>query len=248
MRVCQYCNNEYSSNSHFMTCTIYLNIKENITLEYLTNEYLVLGKSAIEISKQFNLNSAKPIIKLLKVFNIKSRNISESINDRIKQRKKQTNIERYGESHNFNKKHPSRIKWEKNMLKEHGIKNIFQRDDIKEIIKTKTKETKIEKGIQIPDNLISDYIKYKKSVYRITRINWAKFKNKINPMNLQRGRNAYHLDHIYSIKHGFLNNINPHIIAHRNNLRMIEENYNISKSQKCDITLNKLFKITGYGI
>ncbi len=41
---------------------------------------------------------------------------------------------------------------------------------------------------------------------------------------------AYHLDHIYSIRLGFLNNIDPHVIGHISNLRFIPWLENIQKS------------------
>lgn len=49
-----------------------------------------------------------------------------------------------------------------------------------------------------------------------------------------RGRSgkvgAYQLDHIYSIRQGFKNNIDPHIIANIKNLRFIPWEENLDKS------------------
>lgn len=56
-------------------------------------------------------------------------------NKNIKERRKKTNIEKYGTSHNFNKNSESRKKWENRLLKEEGITNVFQRKDVKDKIK-----------------------------------------------------------------------------------------------------------------
>ena len=51
-----------------------------------------------------------------------------------------------------------------------------------------------------------------------------------------------HLDHIYSIHYGFINNIPPYIIGHRNNLRLIPRSENSSKNKRCDITIDEILK------
>lgn len=55
--------------------------------------------------------------------------------------KKESYIKSCGTEHNFSKNSKSRIKWEHKMLKNFGIINIFQKEEIKE----KIKETYIEK-------------------------------------------------------------------------------------------------------
>ena len=58
-----------------------------------------------------------------------------------------------------------------------------------------------------------------------------------------RGRKYdYQLDHVYSIKQGFLDNISPKIIGHITNLRVIKSFDNSSKGSKCDKTLTELFE------
>jgi hypothetical protein len=48
----------------------------------------------------------------------------------------------------------------------------------------------------------------------------------------KHGTDAYHLDHIISIKYGFDNNIDPNIIGNISNLRMIPWQENLQKSTK----------------
>tara|TARA_R110000868_G_scaffold12456_15_gene59604 strand:+ start:1235 stop:1537 length:303 start_codon:yes stop_codon:yes gene_type:complete len=79
---------------------------------------------------------------------------------------------------------------------------------------------------------VEDYRKYKLKVKRITN------KQRLHtlPNYELRGRTgisgAYHLDHIYSISQGFINNIPEHVIGDIKNLRFIPWENNISKSGK----------------
>lgn len=85
---------------------------------------------------------------------------------------------------------------------------------------------------------ISNYEAY---VLRLTERNYKRYKSIINPLDLLRSRNNYHLDHIYSVMEGFRNNIPPEIIANPNNLQMLLENINIVKNDRSDISLEKLY-------
>lgn len=107
-----------------------------VNLEYLTKEYFELGKSAKEIAD--SLSNSDPsitagwIINRLKKLGLETRTIKESTNSkRVRDKAKETNLERYGYSHNFNKDCSSRQKWEARLLNEEGITNVFQRDDVK---------------------------------------------------------------------------------------------------------------------
>jgi hypothetical protein len=51
----------------------------------------------------------------------------------------------------------------------------------------------------------------------------------------QKGTDAYHLDHIISIKYGFDNNIDPLIIGDISNLQFIHWNENLQKSSKYNL-------------
>jgi len=102
-------------------------------------------------------------------------------------------------------------------------------------IEIKKKATRIENGNQIPDSMLNDKEMYYKIVWKFTNINKSKVKN----INL-RGIN-YHLDHKYSIKQGFMNNIPPYLIGSIKNLEIITTSINCSKQDKCSININELF-------
>lgn len=86
------------------------------------------------------------------------------------------------------------------------------------------------------------YAEYKAYVRHLTEQTFRKHYYYINPEDLNRGLEV-HLDHIYSVYDGFCNNVDPRIIAHRDNLRMLYWNDNLIKSSKSDMTLARLFQV-----
>jgi len=71
--------------------------------------------------------------------------------------------------------------------------------------------------------------------------------NLINPNNLKRSNKSYHIDHIFSIKQGFLINLPVEIVSHPCNLHMIHYKENLIKQDNCWIELNELLrKIISY--
>lgn len=70
----------------------------------------------------------------------------------------------------------------------------------------------------------------------IEKYGWYKAKNRgDNPNGVNR-------DHMYSIKDGFLNNIDPSIISHPANCELLIHQDNIKKRSKSSITLDTLLK------
>lgn len=101
-----------------------------------------LDKSKIE-KELFNLGSILRFIskypmwkksryyQLFKDLNIKWSVKHAKNHPEVKKRTENTNLNKYGEKHNFSKNHPSRKKWEERLLKEEGITNVFQRESVK---------------------------------------------------------------------------------------------------------------------
>jgi hypothetical protein len=181
----------------------------------------------------------------------------------LREKVKTTLIKKYGVDHPF-KNDSIKRKIINTWLTKYGVDNPFKAQIIKEKIKDiliekygvenpgqiydehkneKTKKTKIERGLIIPDEFLSDYKIYSKKVKKITETIYKKYKNILNPYNYERvvnGKKGFQLDHRYSIFEGFLNNVEPEIIGHIENLQMIKWEDNRSKSKKCDIDLIEL--------
>ncbi len=94
-------------------------------------------------------------------------------------------------------------------------------------------EKEIIRGINwdnIKNNKIRSIKKYYRLVSSYTEESYLQYHKKINPKNLKRGRNKYHLDHIIPKIYGFVNDIHPEIIGNYRNLQMLSEYENCSKA------------------
>lgn len=86
----------------------------------------------------------------------------------------------------------------------------------------------------------SDREKYYLEVQRITERNYRLGIDIIDP-DRKRGT-FFHLDHVFSVLHGYHNDVDPEIIGSVSNLRIIPAADNLSKSCNCDITLEELLE------
>ena len=67
-----------------------------------------------------------------------------------------------------------------------------------------------------------------------------------SPTNKNNNLNGVSKDHVFSVKDGFINNINPEIIKHPANCRLIKHSDNNKKSYTSLITLNELLEKIKY--
>lgn len=93
-------------------------------------------------------------------------------------------------------------------------------------------------GRAIPEDLADAFDLYKRKVWAETNRNDLTILENYS----KRGRTGYHLDHKYSIWQGFTNNVSPEIIGHIKNLEMLPYQENLSKFNKCSITLQQLIE------
>lgn len=107
--------------------------------------------------------------------------------------------------------------------------------------KVKMVESKAKLGQVRHPSEIPKFEKYRANVWGITNCSWRKYKRIINPMDHKRGVNTYHLDHIYSIQQGFLNNIPEEIVGHYTNLQILTSKENATKLNKCSKTKENLY-------
>jgi len=121
------------SNHMQWHCSEWKKYKEDVlTKDFLYEEHWIKGKSCNEIAKEHSIRSSSSINKLLNKYELGTRNIKQSKNTkRVREKTEKTNIERYGEPHNFSKNHPSRKEWEQRLKNEEGIINVFQRESVK---------------------------------------------------------------------------------------------------------------------
>lgn len=175
----------------------------------------------------------------------------------IKEKRVSTWQKNYGASNPF-KVWDIREKIAQTCLSKYGVENPFSSEEIK----LKIKQTCLERyGVehisksqevhrkQIESQVCMDYNFY----YEVFLDSFDSYKRKVwaetrkQPIEKlenfdKRARAGYHLDHIYSIKQGFINSVDSAIIGNICNLRMIKSEENISKHDRCDITLEMLLE------
>ena len=83
--------------------------------------------------------------------------------------------------------------------------------------------------------MLSNFEKLKYKVYKRKVLNITNRQPiQLLENHTRRGLHDYHLDHIVSIKVGYLNKIDPAIIGDIKNLRFIPSNQNLKKSSACE--------------
>lgn len=102
------------------------------------------------------------------------------------------------------------------------------------------KDLILNKNMKSEDEYYGLYSIYKSKVNKITDITYNTYKLEIDPNNL-RGIN-HHLDHIVSIKDGFINEVPSEIIGSKFNLRIITNKENLSKNSNSDKEIFKLIE------
>ena len=112
------------------------------------------------------------------------------------------------------------------------------------VLKAKRYATNIASGLWLDPALKTDWQRYEQEVDRLTNQNYKKYKEIINPDNLTRGRTrgTYQLDHVMSKIDGFKEGVDPKLISHPANLRMLTSTENQSKNSKSQYTKNQLLE------
>ena len=121
---------------------------------------------------------------------------------------------------------------------------IYRRNKIGSDGKTsieKQKETNINSGKWLADEFKTDYELYYRNVWKITRKQDLKSLQNIEKRgHISFDKEAYHLDHKFSIIEGFVQNIPIEIIGNIVNLEMIHNKENCRKREKCSISKEEL--------
>ena len=112
------------------------------------------------------------------------------------------------------------------------------------VVIQKMKAARTENGSYHSPETKSEIESYYSDVWFHTQCAWRDFHDKINPLNLPRGRGKgfYQLDHVFSISEAYKLNVLPEIVAHWTNLQMLPHELNASKYTRCDKTIMQLYE------
>jgi hypothetical protein len=140
---CKYCKKEINSNGrnsitgHITNCIKYKEWRDTtFNYQYLYEEYVINGKSALQIANENGWESSTIINKQLKRLNIPVRNVKQShYMDGYKERIETTNLKKYGATNPLSKGTVSYNKKNKTVKQKYGVDNVFQHPTVKEKIR-----------------------------------------------------------------------------------------------------------------
>jgi len=175
--------------------------------------------------------------------NIKNTNLEKygveypSQSSSIREKSKQTSIKNYGVDW-ASKSVDIKNKIKNTCLEKYGVEN-FNHSEYSKLIR-------IQKGLQIPDNLKSDFEIYRNIIRKETNKLKKIILENWNGLDFYDGedisenfklpfydKNYPTIDHKTSIYHGFMNCINPELIYSLENLCITKRSINASKCIKC---------------
>jgi len=141
---CKYCEKEIeivgknSMNGHITNCKQYKEWRDTtFNYDFLYEEYVINGKSALQIANENGWNSSTIVNKQLKRLNIPVRNIKQShYMNGYKVRIEKTNLKKYGAINPLSKGTVSYEKRNKTVKEKYGVDNVFQHSVVKEKIRS----------------------------------------------------------------------------------------------------------------
>lgn len=161
---CQFCGETINKHNqhHIKKCIDkYVSTLSKKTIDNWKHRYLVEGYSMIDMVELTGLKYSQLQI-IFKKLDIPIRNVKEASSlEKKKLKYENTCLEHYGVKHNFDKNCQSRKDWEKRLLEEEGIVNVFQRQEVKDkILKTNLKKYGVDgiKNNRSKGNYIEYYI------------------------------------------------------------------------------------------
>lgn len=141
------------------------------------------------------------------------------------------------------KKSEIRKKCENTCMKNHGYKNIMFDPNRKIEITKKARLAREKNGNCFPQSLMKTFEKYRNRVHSLTNKNkFIKFTDEqFKKIGKMGNENAYQIDHMVSIKEGFIKKIPIEIISNPENLRLIHWRENLNKRDKSCISVKELY-------
>ena len=188
--------------------------KSKRCIEYWTNHGYNEIEAAIKVSEYQSLNAG------VNVEYYKSRGYSDTEINVIMKSIRQKQKQHHRNTNYLKEKYPDTWK------------------DVYKEISQNYRKRMVELGIWISDSIIDDFKKYKCLVERYTNQSVLFYGELIE--NLKMRSKQFQLDHKYSIKMGFINDIPAEIVGSIVNLEILPGTLNASKKEKCSITKQHL--------
>jgi hypothetical protein len=163
-----------------------------------------------------------------------------SLTDQYKEKTKNTNINRYGDG-NYFKTDDFKAKSKDYFVKNFGVDSPMKvKENVDKALKTRKENGHIFKW---STDEIKFYERYRQKVTYLSEKSYRDHINEVNPNDYNRGHLTYHLDHIYPVILGFMNNIDAELISDYKNLQILPHNENRSKSDNTDMTVDDFYRL-----
>jgi hypothetical protein len=158
----------------------------------------------------------------------------------VLQKMKTTSIQNYGFP-NASSSDVIKEKRKQKALAKYGVDNVSKAESIK--MDLSKQRSDYWKTIYSEKNFTTDglsRLQYSHRCHQYANTQYQRYKNILDPHN-KRGKH-WHVDHIYSVTDGFLNDVPVNIISDITNLRLISDTDNYRKHKKSEKTLEELFQ------
>jgi hypothetical protein len=151
-----------------------------------------------------------------------------------------TNLERYG-AKNASSAPEIKDRRKKTMIDKYGVTNP---SFIPEVIDTIRNQAKERWGDSRSGKTYTiDGLTRKRYAHRVYQISITTYLNNVDLLDPERKRGKdWHIDHIYSVEDGFLNNVPPNIMGHVSNLRLISSKENYAKHKRSEKSIEELYE------
>jgi hypothetical protein len=162
----------------------------------------------------------------------------------FKDKFKQTSLERFGAEHPFQSEEIKK-KIKETCFEKYGVDNPTKNEEIQ----NKQLQTRKERGqiYKWTEKELESIQLYRSAVTYYTEKTYYEYMDIINPNGLERGMHTNHIDHIFPVIKGWLNDIDPKLISHPKNLRILSSVENRSKGDRTEMTLDDFIKMINNG-
>jgi hypothetical protein len=158
----------------------------------------------------------------------------------VRKKMQDTNIDRYGVENASSLESVKQIRREK-ALAEYGVDNVSKSESIKKLIADRKTEywTNVYKIKQFTSEGLTRE-QYGRRCHQYADTQYFRHQQQIDP-DSKRSKH-WHVDHIYSVTDGFLNDVPINVISDISNLRLISDKDNYKKHKKSDKSLEQLYE------
>lgn len=158
----------------------------------------------------------------------------------VREKMRATTIDRYGVENASSLDSVKQIRREKALAK-YGVDNVSKADSVKRVISEKRSDywDRVYENKKFTiDGMSRD--QYSRRCHQYAETQYYRHQQQIDPEG-KRSKH-WHVDHIFSVTDGFLNDVPINVISDISNLRLISDTENYAKHKKSEKTLEKLYE------